>query len=493
MHKSFSLIPRLGSRNRLSRRRFFSLFLIHDLVLAFALSASAQTRPAPHPGPTTTKPVAEARKEPVIFVSKVLANGLEIVVFEDHSVPLVTVEYTNKAGSFVETPADSGYSHLMEHMFFRTNKAEKDQEEYVGHLGQLGISYNGTTREEACSEYMTATSNNLGTVLHVLRDAVRYPLFTPEEVNREREVVIGEFDRSQSNPYSSANKEMTHLMFSKYPNRKDPLGDRDVVRQATPEHLRALWARYWVPNNSVVIITGDAKPADAFALAEQFFGDWQKAADPFAQFPLVQHPPLARSTGAVLESPIQDVIIEIGWQGPSIGQDTTATYAADIFDFILRQPNSRFQKTLLDSGLANNVALGYYTQRNVGPITALMVTSPEKARAAVKALQNEIAHFTDPGYFSDQDLQNAKTLLNAQQLYEREKPSEYAHTLGFWWASTGTEYYKGYAGHMADVTRADVRKYLETYIAGKPHVGIALLSHEAQQQLHLTANEVIGQ
>ncbi len=496
MYKFFSLIRFPDRINHHSRRSLWSrrLVLIHACLLAVALSCVAQTRPAPRHRPAApVKTAPEPKKEITIFVSKILANGLEVVVYEDHSVPLVTVEYTNKAGSFVETPADSGYSHLMEHMFFRTNKAEKDHEEYVQNLGQLGISYNGTTREENCSEYLTATSNNLATIMHVLRDAVRYPLFSLEDVNQEREVVIGEFDRNLSNPYGALSREMTRLMFSKYPNRKDPLGDPDVVRQATPEHLRALWTKYWVPNNSVVIITGDAKPAEAFALAEQFFGDWQRAADPFVASPLVQHPPLAKSTGAILESPIADVIIEIGWQGPSIGVDTTATYAADIFDFILRQPNSRFTKAMLDSGLATNVALGYYTQRNVGPITALMVTSPAKAHAAIKALQNEIAHFTDPGYFSDQDLQNAKTLLNAQQLYEREKPSEYTHTLGFWWASTGTEYYKGYADHMANVTRADVRKYLETYVAGKPHVGIAMLSPEAQQQLHLTVSEVVGQ
>jgi zinc protease len=481
--------------NHLSPSSFRNRYLIHALVLAFALGCLAQTSPAPPTSPAAqAKPAPESsRKETTIFVSKMLANGLEVVVYEDHSVPLVTVEYANKAGSFVESPAESGYSHLMEHMFFRSNRATKALEEYVQHIGQLGIAYNGTTREEVCSQYFTATSNHLTTALHYLRDAARFPLFLLDEVSREREVVTGEIYRNASNAYNKPNTEMTQRLFYKYPNRKVPEGNPEVVRQATPEQLRAFWAKYWVPNNSVVVITGDVKPAEAFALVEQFFGDWQRAADPFAQSPPVQHPPLDKSTGAILEGPIQNVVIEIGWQGPSIGQDTTATYAADVFSFILSQPGSRFQRSLVDSGLATGVALGYYTQRNVGPITAIMQTSPGKARAALKALQNEIAHFTDADYFSNQELQNAKTLLSANELYAREKPSEYAHTLSFWWASTGTEYYKSYHDTLASVTRADVRKYLESYITGKPRAGIVLLSPEAQQQLRLTANELAGQ
>ncbi len=360
-------------------------------------------------------------------------------------------------------------------------------------IGRLGISYNGTTREEQCSEYFTGTSNNLGTILHFLRDSVRYPLFLPDELARERDVVLGEFDRNESNPYWVVGSEMTARLFYKYPNRKKPIGSREVVRQATPEQLKAFMAKYWAPNNSVVVVSGDIKPEEAFAQVEQFFGDWPRAADPFERDPLVQHPPLTKSSGAILEAPVQNVLIEIGWQGPSIGRDTTATYAADVFTFILRQPGSRFQRLLVDSGLATSVELGYYTQRAVGPINVIMQTTSEKARAALHALQEEIADFDAPDYFSNQELQNAKTLLGAEDLYAREKPSEYAHTLSFWWASTGITYFKTYQSALAAVSRADIRRYLQTYLIGKPRVGIALLSHEAQQQARLKVEEVVGQ
>jgi zinc protease len=195
----------------------------------------------------------------------------------------------------------------------------------------------------------------------------------------------------------------------------------------------------------------------------------------------------------VITQPVQNVIVNIGWHGPSIGKDDAATYAADVFSFILTQPNSRFQRALVDTGLVNAVTIGYYTQRNVGPIQILFQTSPERTPAAIKAVYNEVAHFNDKDYFTDEQLESAKALLEADDLYSREKLSEYAHTLSFWWASTGLEYFRGYLGRLRATSRADINRYVTTYIQGKPHVGLALLSEEAQAKIKITPEELTGQ
>jgi len=492
------------------RRIFFHLFLKRGaaqilLVLTVALGCLAQTG-AVHSGLSqanqsksstnqekATAVKSPAAKEAAFFTSRVLANGLEVIVFEDHTVPLVSVEYSVKAGAYVESPAQSGLSHLYEHMYFKSNRAIKNQEDYVKDLGQQGITYNGTTAEESCSEYFTGLSSHLTTMIHLTRDFARYPVFDANDLSQEEQVVIGETDRIDSNPYSIIQDAMTAHLYYKYPNRKHPIGSRDVVSHTTLDQLREFQAQYWVPNNSALLIAGDVKPEDAFKQVEQFFGDWPRAADPFVKNPMVQHPPLTKSEGLVLEAPVQNVIIEIGWQGPSVGQDSASTYAADVFSFILRQPNSRFQRNLADTGLTTAVDLGYFTQRSVGPINLTLQTTPEKARAALQAAQNEIAHFADADYFTDQELQNAKVLLGADDLRSREKPSEYIHTLGFWWAIAGTDYLKSYQQQLDAVSRADVRKYLQTYIINKPHVGAILLSSEAQKQIHMKSDEVAGQ
>jgi zinc protease len=139
------------------------------------------------------------------------------------------------------------------------------------------------------------------------------------------------------------------------------------------------------------------------------------------------------------------------------------------------------------------VDIGYYTQRNVGPISIIAQTTPDKARAAVRAIYTEIAHFNDKDYYTDEQLESAKALLEADDLYSREKLSEYAHTLSFWWASTGIDYFRGYLGNLRRTSRADISRYITTYIQGKPHIGLALMSEEAAAKSQLKPEDLIGQ
>src|ERR671916_125433 len=103
-------------------------------------------------------------------------------------------------------------------MFFEANRPIPKAEEYLQKIGQLGIAYNGQTLEEVVNYYFTTPSPNLRTAMNFMRDAVRYPLFDQGEFEREREVVIGEIDRNESNPFYYLNREMNERLFYKYPS-----------------------------------------------------------------------------------------------------------------------------------------------------------------------------------------------------------------------------------------------------------------------------------
>ena len=477
------------------KRTALVLTLVLTLLSPSALSARIVTQQrAAKPTPTATAPAPASRLPEAKIFSQVMANGLEVIILEDHSVPLVTIELAVKNGSYTEPPDLNGLSHLYEHMFFKQNRAIANAEEYLRAIGQMGIAYNGTTREEVVDYYFTTTSPNLRTAMQFMKDAARYPLFDEREFGREKQVVIGEIDRNESNPFFYLSKEMNNRLFFKYPSRKNPLGNRETVGSSTTDMMRLIQQRYYVPNNSALVLTGDVNPQEVMKMAQEFYGDWPKREkDPFVEFPLVEHPPLPSSDGLVILQPVQNVIINISWQGPSIGKDNPATYAADVFSFILRQPNSRFQRNLVDTGLVTGVDLSYYTQRNVGPIALIAQTTPDKARAALKALYEEVAHFNDKDYYTDEQLESAKALLEADDLYSREKLSDYTHTLSFWWASTGLEYFRGYLPRLRTTSRADISRYITTYIQGKPHIGLALMSNESQAKAKITPQELMGQ
>jgi zinc protease len=451
------------------------------IVLLITAPAVAQT--------TAAVPLVDAPP----LASSILANGLEIIVFEDHSVPLVTTELVVRNGSFTEPPELNGLSHLYEHMFFKGNKAMVNREAYTLTLGEMGIIYNARTAEESVTYFLTTTTPNFSVALRYLRDAARDPVFDTQSLEQEKEVVVGEIDRQESNPYSVLLKGITEGLFSRYTTRKMPAGTRATVRAATPAAMQLIQERYYVPNNAALIVTGDVTAAAAFAAVEDLFGGWRRRPiDPFTEFPLVEHPPLTRSTGQVLTGPIQGTVVQVGWHGPSIGKDDAATYAADVFSWILRQQNSRFQRALIDAGLANAVNFGYFTQRNVGPITLTVQTTPEQVRAALRTVYAEIERFDDPDYYTDEELESAKVALEADALFDREKPSEYAHTVSFWWSSAGLDYFRGYLGRLRAISRADITRYVRTYIQARPHVGIALLSEPGAKSSGLTSDDLVG-
>lgn len=473
-------------------------YFVKNLVFSFLLIVSFLPggSPAQTPKTATTKGTTVGAKPQVAgipIVTKTLANGLEVIVYPDSSVPVVSVELAVRNGSFTEPPELNGLSHLYEHMFFKANRAVANREPYIANLGQLGITYNGSTREEVVNYYFSTTSPFVETAIRYIKDSVRYPLFDEEEFKREKQVVIGEIDRNESNPYFYLTTTLNEKLFYKYPTRKQPLGTRETVATATTEKMRLIKDRYYVPNNSALVVTGDVKPDEVFKYVEQYFGDWpRRSVDPFKEFPLVEHPPLTKSEGFIVEQPVQSVLISVGWQGPSIGKDDASTYAADVFSFIIAQPDSKFQRDLVDSGLTVGAGVGYYTQRNVGPVEIQIATTPEKAKAALIAVYAEIAQFDKPGYFTDAELENAKTILSSRDLFDREKLSEYAHTLSFWWSSTGIDYFRGYQKNLNAVTRDDTNRYIRTYVQGKPHIGVALISHEAQAEAKLTSDDLIG-
>lgn len=490
------------------------------LSLLPAASPAQKSKQKPSVPAAAAKPAAVPYEIPI--VTKTLANGMEVIVLPDRSVPLVTVELAVRNGSFTEPPELNGLSHLYEHMFFKSNHAmmifgcesiqftdplgfrrRRCEDElrlksqirdvaYIGDIDNTGQVHNGETKEEVVEYYFTTAGPHLATIMKFIKDAVRFPVFDENEFEGEKEAVIAELDRHLSQPGYYLQRGMLERLFYKYPTRKLPEGTRETVAAATTDQMRLIQSRYYVPNNSALVITGDVAPERAFSLAQELFGDWEKGEDPFIKNPLVEHPPLKKSEGLIVNQPVQNVVVQIGWHGPSVGKDDAATYAADVFSFILRQPDSKFQRALVDSGITSSAGLGYYTQKNVGPIQALIVTTPDKARAAVKALYAEIDKFDSPGYYSDEELANAKTLLEADDLYGREKLSDYTHTLAFWWSTTGIDYFRGYHRHLRAVTRADISRYVSTYIKNKPHVGVALISSEDQASSGLTTADLVG-
>ena len=420
-----------------------------------------------------------------------LPNGLHVIVVENHTVPLVTIEIAVRNGAFTQTPEYEGLAHLYEHMFFKANKTIPSQEKYLQRLRQLGAQSDASTSEECVNYYVTLVVDNLEPGLQFMEDAIRYPLFLPDELVRERPVVTGEFDRAESNPYFQLNRATGMLLWTpQYYSHKNTIGDRKVILSTTQAKMQAIQNLYYVPNNAALILAGDITPAKGFKLAADIFGDWPKGADPFAT-PIPEPPPLTKTQAVIVEQPVNGATLTITWQGPSINRDPAATYAADVLNSVLSKPTSAFQKRLVQSGLTVGADLGYYTQAHVGPIIASIQTTPDKFLTAETALLEEIGKLTDPSYITADELLAAQKELAIRALYQREQVSTWTHALSFWWAVAGLNYYRDYVPNMQKVTRDDIAKFAKTYLQGKPFVAGAMLSPADRKKIGLTSSMLI--
>ena len=424
--------------------------------------------------------------------SIVLDNGLEVVIIEDHSLPIVTVEIAVHHGALVETPDLNGLSHLYEHMFFKGNQAIPNQEEYMARTRELGMVWNGTTSNERVNYFFTLASERLTEGLQFMSDAIRTPLFDEGEFERERDVVDGEHDRNEASPYFYLMTAVDDMLWYQYPSRKDVLGDREIIQNATVEQMQWFQQTYYVPNNSALFIAGDVESEVGFTLAEEIFGSWERASDPFVENPLVEHPLLTRTVAEVVAQDVQVVTVLMSWHGPSVSEDPEATFAADVFSLILAQQAHRFQQNLVDTGLVLGVSLGYHTLDNTGPINLMIQTLPLNLEGALIAIHEEISHFSDLDYFTDEQLETAKTLLAVSELYSREQTASWAHTVSFWWAVAGLDYYLDYVQNLNAVTREGVESYVQTYIQDQPYVLGVLASPDVIEAFSLTPELVIS-
>jgi zinc protease len=413
------------------------------------------------------------------FLTK-LGNGLEVLVIEDHTVPLATIELVVRNGAFVQTPELEGLAHLYEHMFFKANKTYPSQEKYLERVNELGISFNGTTSDERVNYFVTLNKSKLQEGLDFMNSAARYPLFLKEEMEKENVVVAGEFQRNESNPFFFLNRDMRKHLWGKEFSRKNTIGEYPVILNATPEIMTDIKNRYYYPNNSMLVIAGDVEHNDVFTRVKNVYGDWQRSSfDIFQKYPIPEFDPIPYSKNFITESEIAQVpILMISWHGPDTRHDLPATYAADVFSYILSQQSSKLQKALVETGLAYQVIVNYSTQKYTGPITVIMVPNPARTEEATKVLWEHIAQWDDPNYITDDQIATAKEMLDIEDQYSKEQTSQYVHTVTYWWASASLDYYSNYVNNIKRVNRNDIQDYVRKYIKGKPHISGLLISPE---------------
>ena len=399
-----------------------------------------------------------------------LENGLEVIVIENHTVPLVTLDITVRNGAFTEPDEFAGLSHLYEHMFFKANAVLPSQEQFMKRVRELGITYNGYTSDEVVTYYFTLPATKFDEGMKFMADAIRTPRFNEEELVKEREVVLGEFDRNEADPEFTLRYALDSALWNPYVSRKQPLGQRMVIKTAGIDKMKMIQDRFYVPNNSALIIAGDVDAKQVFEAAKNYYGDWKRGADPFPAYAPPAFPPLKPQL-VVREAKIPDVVIRMLFRGPSVGRDEPAPHVAQLMSTMLRQPTSRFYHNLVDSGLVTAFYGGYDNARNTGDFSFYITAPKNKALTAMQVLTQEVRAMGDAGYFSTEEIEIAKGIIADRSIFEQDNFHSFTiGTTARWWSMANLNYYLNFPAGVQNVSSDQIVAFSRKYLVNQPYV-----------------------
>jgi zinc protease len=205
-----------------------------------------------------------------------LANGLTVILHEDHTIPMVAVDVWYHVGSGYEKQGRTGFAHLFEHIMFEGsgNVAEGD---FDNLLEQVGGSNNGSTTTDRTNYYETLPSNALDVALFLESDRMGYLLdaMSPGKVDGQRDVVKNERRQSYENrPYGLAFEAVVQNLFpTHHPYHWPTIGYMDDLTAASYEDVVEFFKKYYVPNNAVLVIAGDIDPAATLQRVKYWFDE----------------------------------------------------------------------------------------------------------------------------------------------------------------------------------------------------------------------------
>src|SRR5947207_1807788 len=205
-----------------------------------------------------------------------LPNGLRVILHEDHSVPVVSVNTWYHVGSARERTGRTGFAHLFEHLMFMGSGHVKPGE-FDDWLEQVGGDNNGSTANDRTNYWINVPSNAIELALFLESDRMGYLLdsMTPKTVDAQRDVVKNERRQSYENrPYGQADLLIPELLYPEgHPYHWPIIGYMPDLTAASYEDVVDFFKKYYAPSNASLVVAGDINPADARKLVEKWFGD----------------------------------------------------------------------------------------------------------------------------------------------------------------------------------------------------------------------------
>ena len=354
-----------------------------------------------------------------------LPNGLRLIIKEDHTVPVVSIQAWARCGAVNETPNIYGISHGLEHMVFKGTPTRTAGEITQAIEGQGG-SINAATQLETTHYYIDVPSYGAKQALEVLADTVLHPTFPQEELERERLVILEEIHSRDDSADATLWDEFISRVFEGTPYAIKVIGSEKTVSALSQEDLFTYFRSHYVPSNKCVVVVGDFEKPAMLNHLESLFGAEKQGTAPSA--PSV-HVSKISSSHKVIKKPVQLSYLAMGRPVPGLGSKDLV--ALDVLSDVLGGgASARLYQHLRESKqVVLSVSADYTPFSQQGLFSFFAETLPEKAQDALTSIQQEL-NSLDKEPSRPEELARAKARIKSEWLHGSESPHGQASTLG---------------------------------------------------------------
>jgi zinc protease len=398
---------------------------------------------------------------PAITQAK-LANGLDIVVIEDHRAPVATHMVWYRNGSADDPPGKSGIAHFLEHLMFKGTKANplgKFQEL----IADLGGQENAFTSNDHTAYFQRVAKEHLGVCMEYEADRMKNLVLPSEVVGTERDVVLEERRmRTDSDPSEQLNEAVQAALFTQHPYGKPIIGWSHEIESLERADALAYYERFYTPENAILVVAGDVEAKDVIGLAEKYYGPVPARGEPPRRFRPREPEPRARRLVTLFDEKVeqpshQSVFLVPSYKSAAPGEAEALEVLAQLLGG--GQTSLLFKSLVMDGKLAV-LAGAHYRGTAVDDTRFYVFAVPAKGvdlAAIDTAIDAAIARAAQG--VQEADVRRAKTRLVAEAVYAQDNQATLAHWYGASLAvGLGLEDIAQWPARIEAVTHDDVKK-----------------------------------
>jgi zinc protease len=362
-----------------------------------------------------------------------LSNGLKVVVKEDHRAPVVVSQIWYKVGASDEPEGLTGISHVLEHMMFKGTPTHPEGE-FSRIIAEHGGRENAFTGADYTAYFQQLEKSRLPVAFELEADRMQNLKLDAGEYAKEIRVVMEERRlRTDDQPTALAFEKFMATAYTTGPYRHPIIGWMADLKQLTIGAVRDWYRRWYVPNNATLVVVGDVKPREVFALARQYFGEIP--ARPVERTPVPVEPPQLVTRTSTLKAPAQAPNLLMGYHVPAFGtrRNDTDPYALMVLNGVLDGGSSaRLERDLVRGReLAGSISAGYSPTARY-PVLFIVSATPSKGRSVKQledAIRAQIRQLQEQPVTAA-ELERVKAQVAASNVFERDSVFYQAMQMG---------------------------------------------------------------